>query len=283
MTEHTDRRVHLATVPNLRSLGGLSVAGGIVAPGLIFRSATLGALSPGDSDALVDLGVRRVADLRTAGERRSAPDVLPEHVAGVTFDVLGDQPNSIAASLAHIGMPGDRGRADYSPEEAAEVVRGVTEVIGEGRGLALLQDSYRHFVAADSARNAYRGFFEALTEGGEYAPTLFHCSAGKDRTGWAAAAFLLLLGADEATIMEDYLLTNTDILPMIEPMLERAAANGLDPDMLRPVLTVQPAMLEAAYEEMRARFGSIEGYFTDGLGLDESRLQVLRDRFVTAG
>lgn len=282
MTELIDRRVHLATVPNLRSLGGLPVPGGSVAHGHLFRSATLGALSEEDGRALVSLGIRRVADFRTAGERRSAHDVLPEGVAGVSFDVLGDQPNSIAASLAHIGMPGDRGDRELTPDAAAEVVRGITEVIGDGRGLALLQDSYRHFVSADSALTAYRGFYEALTEEGDYAPTLFHCSAGKDRTGWAAASFLLLLGADEETVMEDYLLTNTDILPMVEPMLARAAANGLDPDMLRPVLTVQPEMLEAAYAEMRERFGTIEAYFTTGLGLDERRLGVLRDRFVKA-
>ncbi|KIP52568.1 tyrosine-protein phosphatase [Leucobacter komagatae] len=283
MTELSDRRVHLATVPNFRSLGGLPVAGGTVAHGTIFRSATLGALSEEDSATLIDLGIRRVADLRTAGERKSAPDVLPDAIVGVSFDVLGDQPNSIAASLAHIGMPGDRGQRELSPEKAAEVVRGITETIGGGRGIALLQDSYRHFVTADSALLAYREFYSALTEEGDYAPTLFHCSAGKDRTGWAAASFLALLGADEATIVADYLLTNTDILPMIEPMLARAEAHGIDPDVLRPVLTVQPEMLEAAFDAMRASYGTIEEYFTRGLGLDAHRLEVLRDRFVSAG
>lgn len=282
MTELNSRRVHLATVPNLRSLGGLPVAGGTVAPGMIFRSATLGALSDEDSATLVDLGIRRVADFRTVGERKSAPDVLPDHVEGVVFDVLGDQPNSIAASLAHIGMPGDRGSRELSPEAAAQAAAGITEALGDGRGLALLQGSYRHFVQADSANTAYHGFFSALTEEGEYAPTLFHCSAGKDRTGWAAAAFLLLLGADEDTIMEDYLLTNVDIMPMVEPMLTKAEANGIDPDMLRPVLTVQPEMLEAAYDEMRAQYSTVENYFVTGLGLDERRLEVLRDRFISA-
>ncbi|KAM9862264.1 tyrosine-protein phosphatase [Leucobacter sp. BZR 635] len=247
---------------------------------MIFRSATLGSLSAADSATLVDLGIRRVADFRTAGERESAPDVLPDDVEGVVFDVLGDQPSSMAASLAHIGMPGDD--SEMTPEAAAAAARGIADALGEGRGIALLQDSYRQFVETDSARTAYHGFFAALTEEGEYRPTLFHCSAGKDRTGWAAAVFLLLLGADEATVLEDYLLTNVDIMPMVEPMLAKAEANGLDPEMLLPVLTVQPEMLGAALAAMRAEYGTVEEYFVRGLGLEEDRLRVLRDRFIAA-
>ncbi|GAA1318818.1 tyrosine-protein phosphatase [Leucobacter albus] len=313
MTETLDRRVPLATVPNMRTLGGLPVAGGVVADGLIFRSATLAAVAPADGEALLGLGIRRVVDFRTEGERRSAPDVLPGRVSGVALDVMGDHARDLSASLAHLGLPGtgsggaagagDGGVVDagggadagadagsgagsdaaVSREQRDLIRQQVSEVLGEGRGVKLLEESNRLMVSSESALAAYREFFMLLSEPGDYAPTLFHCTTGKDRTGWAAAAFLLLLGADEHTAMADYLQTNADILPMIEPMLERAERGGVDPALLKPVLTVHESMLQAAFDEMRARFGTIEGYFTEGLGLDAARLETLRRRFTTAG
>ncbi|TQL42836.1 protein-tyrosine phosphatase [Leucobacter komagatae] len=280
MTETLDRRIPLVTVPNLRTLGGLPVAGGTVAQGLLFRSATLGAVSPVDGEALVGLGIRRVVDFRTAGERRSAPDRLPAGVEGVDLDVLGDHARDLSASLAHLGMPGDEGRGEVTEEQLVAIRAKMSERLGDGRGVKILQDSNRLIVSSDSAITAFRGFYEALTEPGDYAPTLFHCTTGKDRTGWAAASFLLLLGADEETAMADYLQTNVDILPMIEPMLERAERNGVDSSLIKPVLTVHESMLQAAFDEMRERFGSIEGYFVRGLGLTEGRLAALADRFV---
>lgn len=283
MNEPIDRSVHLQTVPNLRTLGGLPVAGGTVAHGLLFRSATLGAVSPADGEKLKQLGIRRVFDFRTDGERESAPDLLPEGISGEALDVLGDHAQDLAASLGYIGVPGETGRGSLSAEQRTAVAQGVTEALGDGRGIELMKQSYRNIVSSDSALRAYRAFYLALAAGTEPTPSLFHCTTGKDRTGWAAASLLLLLGADEATVMADYLQTNTDILPMIEPMLATAEAAGIDPGLLLPVLTVQQEVLEAAYDEMRARFGSIEGYFADGLGLDAATLQVLRERFVTAG
>lgn len=283
MNEPIDRSVHLQTVPNLRTLGGLPVAGGTVAHGLLFRSATLGAVSPADGEKLKQLGIRRVFDFRTDGERESAPDLLPEGISGEALDVLGDHAQDLAASLGYIGVPGETGRGSLSAEQRTAVAQGVTEALGDGRGIELMKQSYRNIVSSDSALRAYRAFYWSLAAGTEPTPSLFHCTTGKDRTGWAAASLLLLLGADEATVMADYLQTNTDILPMIEPMLATAEAAGIDPGLLLPVLTVQQEVLEAAYDEMRARFGSIEGYFADGLGLDAATLQVLRERFVTAG
>lgn len=282
MTDTVDRRIPLATVPNLRTLGGLPVAGGSVADGMLFRSATLGAVSEHDGAALVDLGIRRVVDFRTAGERRSAPDRLPAGVTGVDLDVLGDHARDLSASLAHLGMPGAEGH-DITEEQLVAIRQQMTELLGDGRGVQILQDSNRLIVSSDSAIAAFRGFYEGLTTPDGYDPTLFHCTTGKDRTGWAAASFLLLVGADEETVMADYLQTNVDILPMIEPMLERAERNGVDSSLIRPVLTVHESMLQAAFDEMRERFGSIEGYFTTGLGLSDAQLAQLHDRFVTTG
>lgn len=285
MSETFDRRIQLATAPNLRSLGGLPVRDGEVIHDSLFRSATLGALSAADGESLVELGVRRVFDFRTDGERRSAPDQLPQGVEHVSLDVLGEHAGDLAASLGHIGVPGQKHGKTRPPAQVAAMISGVNEALGNGRGAAMLRDSYTKIVSSESALRAYRDFYFSLADGSgtDITPSLFHCTTGKDRTGWAAASLLLLLGADDDTVMADYLQTNTDILPMITPMLAQAEGAGIDPELLRPVLTVDPSFLDAALVEMTTRFGSVEGYFIEGLGLGEEHLRSLRSRYVSKG
>ena len=107
-------------------------------------------------------------------------------------------------------------------------------------------------------------------------PALFHCTTGKDRTGWAAAATLTLLGVSEEDVLADFLITNRDLLPALKPYFDQFASTGGDPALLRPVLGVEPAYLHAALDEMHNRFGTIEAYFTEGLGIDAEDQQSLR-------
>lgn len=142
--------------------------------------------------------------------------------------------------------------------------------------------TYRDLVTLPSALTAYHGLLTGLllsVEKGS-APALFHCTAGKDRTGWAAAAFLLMLGADEGTVFEDYLQTNADLLPAWEPMLARAEAAGLERDQLLAAMGARPEYLRAAIEQVNESFGSITGYATTGLGLTEADLDRLRQTYL---
>ena len=99
-------------------------------------------------------------------------------------------------------------------------------------------------------------------------------------TGWAAASLLLLLGADEQTVRDDYLQSNTDLLPALQPLFDLAAAQGITADLLLPVLGVRESYLDAALDQVDSRFGSIEGYFTTGLGLNSGTLDALRSRLI---
>jgi protein-tyrosine phosphatase len=87
------------------------------------------------------------------------------------------------------------------------------------------------------------------------------------RSGWAAAATLLLLGVSQDDVFSDYELTNRDLVPALKPVLEYFRAVGGDPDLLKPVLGVDPDYLRASLDEMHQHFGSIDSYFADGLGL----------------
>ena len=259
-----DRRVVLSTAPNMRDLGGLPVAGGVFASGQVFRSASLAELSDADRRAISDLGVGTVYDLRTEDERAAEPDRLPESTRLVHLDVLADGKLSVAAVIGKLrGAPG-----------------AVNELLGDGAVQQMLTESYRDFIRLLSALAAYRDLFLGLADPARDGAALFHCTAGKDRTGWAAASLLMLFGADEETVHADYLQTNDDLLPAFAPLIEAAAAQGVDPELLKAAFGVQASYLDATLEEIEARYGTLEGYFSRGLSLDDETLVALRERFV---
>ena len=109
---------------------------------------------------------------------------------------------------------------------------------------------------------------------------LYHCTTGKDRTGWATAVLFRLLGVPEDQILEEYLLTNTELLPMVQPWMDQFAAGGGDPQLLMPILGVQESYLEAAFAQMEESYGSVEDYLTNGLGLSPEVIDALRERLV---
>lgn len=259
-----DRRVLLASAPNMRDLGGLPVDGGVVRRGQVFRSASVGRLSGDDQRALTDLGVVTVYDLRTARERAREPDRLPGSARSVHLDVLADDQED--ATTGVVIMSGD--------------ARKVADVLGDGRARAIMEQSYRKFVRLGSARTAYTAFFEGLADGSRNGAALFHCATGKDRTGWAAAVLLRLLGAGRDAVNADYLQTNTDLLPALQPVLDKAAADGVDPDLLLPILGVRQSYLDAADEEVEAEFGGFDAYIGEGLSLDDAVIGALQRRFV---
>lgn len=266
MTTALDRRVPLDSAPNLRDLGGLAAADGVVRPGEVYRSATLARLGGADLTTFADLRIATVYDLRTADERTAAPDHLPAGVRIMGLDVLADSAQDVAASVG----------------ELVTDPRALAATLGEGRGIALMVESYRSIVSLPSALAAYRGFYLDLVDPQRVGSALFHCTTGKDRTGWAAASLLLLLGVDESAVRDDYLQTNTDLLPALLPIIDAAAEKGVDTSLLMPVLGVRGEYLDAAFEEVRARYGDILGYARDGLGLDAAQLTALRQRFVDA-
>ncbi|WP_078701229.1 tyrosine-protein phosphatase [Aeromicrobium choanae] len=259
MTSRSDPS-RLASAPNLRDLGGWPVrGGGTVRRGEVYRSAGLGRVTPEDLTVVTGLGLRAVYDLRTVAERDLHPDVLPIGVDAVALDVLADSSQNAAASIDELlGDP-----------------VAISAVLADGRATDLLAEAYRDIVRLDSARHAYGELFTRLADGARR-PALFHCTTGKDRTGWAAAVLLLLLGVDEEHVRADYLRTNDDLLPALQPMLDDFAGRGGDPELLLPVLGVRGEYLDAALAQLRTEHDSVEDYVRNGLGVAGSALDALR-------
>jgi protein-tyrosine phosphatase len=259
-SEKPGSSIPIASLPNLRDLGGWATRdGGTVRRGQVFRSTALHALTGEDVALFGNLGIRTVYDLRTEAEKLEQPDRVPDGVEYGEIDVMADSSGAAPTqTMKVLGNP-----------QAAE------ELLGGGRAEQGFIESYREFVTLPSARSGYRRLFTELADP-QHRPGLFHCTTGKDRTGWAAAALLLLVGVSEDDVMDDYLLTNAQLLPHLQPVLDQFAAAGGDPDVLLPVLGVEAEYLEASLGEMRAQYGTIKQYFTDGLQIDAPTQSALR-------
>ncbi|MFZ2172642.1 MAG: tyrosine-protein phosphatase [Rhodococcus sp. (in: high G+C Gram-positive bacteria)] len=258
--------IPLTSVPNLRDVGGYPTEDGAkVRTGVYYRSTDLSRVTDVDVRLLQGLGIRTVYDLRTAGEREAAPDKVPAGARTVALDVLADKGmRSIPAQMLQV-------IADPMIAEHA---------LGGGKAVEYFEGSYRDFVLMPSAIASYRMMFADLAEQNT-TPALVHCTTGKDRTGWATAALLLLLGVPEDDVFRDYLLTNELLLPTFTKVFEKFAAQGGDPALLEPVLGVRRHYLEVSLAVMRAEFGTVENYFTAGLGLDIGIQAALRERMIT--
>ena len=256
------QNIPIPTIPNLRDLGGWATPTGKVRRGLLYRSAEFSKLAGEDAAAFGTLGIRSVYDFRTEPERAAQPNVVPAGVEYVVLDILADSTNAAPAQILKVlGDP-----------------KGAQELLGGNKAAAMFEAGYREIVSLSSALTGYRQFFTDIGKK-EHRPAVFHCTTGKDRTGWGAAALLLLLGVGEEDVYRDYLLTNA-LLPAMQPMIEKFTSIGGDPDLLTPVLGVAKPYLAAGITEMQTKFGTIDGYFSAGLGLDRATIENLKTTYV---
>lgn len=266
MTQHlpgTGRTIPLASLPNLRDLGGIPAGQAITARGQVYRSTALDRITDPDLYRLTGLGLRTVVDLRSQGERERFPDRLPDGVTYLTRDVLADANGTDPAIL---------GRIMTDP-------LGTGSLLANGRSQQFMITAYEDIVRLPSARASYRDLLTTFADPAS-GPLLFHCTTGKDRTGWAAAILLLIAGATLDDVMADYLQTNVDLGPAVAPILDRYGQLGGDPESLRPLLSVQAEFLDAALTAMAADFGDLSGYLNVGLGLTDDQVAAVRDRML---
>jgi protein-tyrosine phosphatase len=256
------------TVANLRDLGGTPLPGGrSVRSGLLFRSGQLDRMDAASDPSVAALGLRTVVDFRTRAEREARPDRLPEGGRLLLADVLADQVDSgrmpAAARLRRL-------LADPAVAERE---------LGGGRGGEMFADIYRTFVTTDSARSSYRAFLNEVADP-DAGPLLFHCTAGKDRTGWAATVVLTLLGATQEVVEAEYLSVNAAVREAFAPLVEGFTLQGGQPETALSIIGVVPEYLAAALDEVDARYGSMEKYVREGLGVTSAALERIRERLI---
>jgi len=246
------RTLPVAGTRNLRDLGGYTTADGrTVKPGRLFRSAELVNLTPADQQYLRDR-VHVIADLRTTDERITSPTPAIDGVHNVHLPVFEQK--------------GHDNNITRAVEAAAK---------GELEDAPMLGIN-REFVTSEQASQAYRDLVEHVLEAPEDKAVLWHCTAGKDRTGIGAVIFLAALGVDEDTIFEDYLETNEHLAEHVENIVN-AIEDTTEADVIRSFWVARREYLEAAFDEMRIQYGSVDGYLREALGIDDVKRAALRE------
>jgi protein-tyrosine phosphatase len=229
---------------NFRDLGGYRTADGrTVRHRAVFRSAHLGTLTDEDRAALSKLGVRTIVDLRGVNEAAETPHLID----GVACRVVG----------AHIEPQlGDKIRVAVADGSATPHLM-----------MQYLTDHYRDYPRRCAP--GFRTLFATLSDG-THRPLVFHCTAGKDRTGFASALLLTLLGVPWDTVMDDYLRTNDLWTGHIGRYTE------LDIDTRAAIVEARTPYLEAAFDVVRQDFGGPEVFAEKALGLDAKARERLR-------
>jgi len=243
------RLLPLSNTLNSRDMGGYTTADGrMVKWGMLFRSDSLANLDEADLAYLEKLQLSAVTDFRGDSERAEAPDRLPQQSPAIAYRTLAI--NNPAVDVAELG------RKFYSGQlSQAELV-----ALTDRRG----------YINDAAISHMWGQWVRDLAEPGAL-PHLFHCTAGKDRTGFAAAIVLLTLGVSRDDVMQDFLLSNEYLAAKIEDNVQKIQAHSaaeVDADVLRQVIGVSPKSLEGAIQAMEANYGSIDGYIEQGLGID---------------
>jgi len=236
--------------------------------GILFRSSRLSGLRDGVGPALVALGVTDVFDLRTAAEVASRPDRLPPGVTLTVANVLADRPHGGAVAVGTLA----RSRMD------PEAIEAVNAAVGGGRARDLMLETYRDFAGLPSALHGFGQVLRGVTRAN--GASIVHCTAGKDRSGWAVAVMQLACGVRTDDVVADYLLSNQAMSDAYGPLLEQFADAGGDADALASILYVEPDYLDAGVSALHSAFGDLEGYLEAGLGLDAVDVALLRDRLL---
>jgi len=250
---------------NFRDLGGYETLDGrSVKWGLAYRSGVMDGLTDSDYDYISGLGISVVCDFRASQERASEPtDWRGGDIEYITFaDPSAEE--DMSKSFASVLM---------DPDVTAEKVRD------------MFISSYRsmHHTYAP----AYAEMFDNLANGS--LPLAFNCSAGKDRTGVAAALLLSALGVPRETVVEDYALSEkvVDFMAEFEVGLSDSDRESpyaflfqLPPEVIRPLMRTEPAYIEATLDAIEAQHGSIIAFIQGELGVDDDELARIRERLL---
>lgn len=243
----------IESVSNFRdvagSAGGLPLSdGALMAQGVVYRSGRLRDLSTKDRAALVRIGLSDIFDLRTEEVATRSPD--PE-IDGVDYHLI-----NLYALYSKI-------TPTFTNTEEA---------------LAERREINRDFVAAPEQRARTAAVLRGIANAP--GPVIVHCTEGKDRTGWIAALLQLIAGADEDVVVKEYLLSNDYRRDLIEEAVAetRLTKGTMSAEIARLQLEVDAAYLSAGLEELVARYGHLQGFLTQGLGLESREIDALRSK-----
>ncbi|MBB1069571.1 tyrosine-protein phosphatase [Limosilactobacillus sp. RRLNB_1_1] len=246
---------------NFRDLGGYpTVDGHTTKWQRLLRTGSLAQLGQDDLKVLDAIPVTIDVDLRAPDEVKKAPDRVP-------------------ATAAYYHLPvfqSDETDASHSDEEIA------AQMQKPGNGYHHMIDVYQRMTTVNSAKQAYQDLFKLLLSN-KHGALLFHCTAGKDRTGMASFLILSALGVEQKVIIEDYLLTNTVTQEFRNNWLQEMRDNGASEELVTnraALASVAPDYINTAIKNINQNYGNVDHYLNEYLGITPAEIKELRELYL---
>lgn len=241
----------MQSIRNFRDLGNIKGRFGKVKPKKLLRG---GPLYDINQDDLINLtnhhNLKTVVDFRNKHERDFEPNVVLDGVKTLNLLVMADKEEEKTPSTSQTTS------SDF------------------------MYDIYREFVLSDRSLKTYKTFIETIAQRSNEGSIYFHCTAGKDRTGFAAALILKLLGVSDEDIFKDFLETNKNIEKDKASLLKSIQTfhpfDETDENLLYDVLGVQRAYLEASFDIIQEKYGNFDNFIKDGLNIDQITIETLK-------
>jgi protein-tyrosine phosphatase len=248
-----ERKVNLQGAFNFRDLGGYKTTDGkTVRWGKLFRGEELGHLTDADIKIVQSMGIKSNVDYRTDAEVNAMPDPVIPGITNIRTDAGNAGSTADLMSMIASGQMKDAATA-------------VQMMAGFNKQMV---DSPKFYVQ----------LMELLNDPNNIG-LLQHCTAGKDRTGLGSAIILLALGVDEKTVMDDYLLSNVYRAEANKKAVDAVRAQVKDENVVAAIsamMGVQKEFLQAAIDEMKNKYGSIDAFLEKGLGITKQERAKLK-------
>ena len=257
-------RIELDGMSNTRDLGGMTGADGRrIKKGLLYRSGKLIDATASDLEWVREhAGI--VVDFRNEWECEEKPDPVIDGVRQVYISAYGERVLGITRDSRSDQQVRENSGLNMDPDAA----------------LLYMMNAYRNFILKEHTLDAYRQFIR-LTVDNEDRGIIFHCTAGKDRSGFAAILLQEILGVSRQDIYDDYMLSNTYIIGEVNAMIERGEA--VHPGCARALeyyYIAFPEFLNAMYDTAAEHYGSFEGYIRNGIKISDADIRALREKYL---
>ena len=252
---NTSKHIEMNKLNNLRDLGGIRTADEhVIKENRLYRSGQLFFADPEDIKKLKELGISKIFDLRSGNERIEKPDPR-----------IADEEN--------IHLPIIR-----------EIFAGITRDVKKdpSYGIRYMEDTYLNMVSDEYSVSQYAAFLKAVAEN-ENGAILWHCTAGKDRAGFATVLLLEILGVSRQDIMEDYLETNGYLHEEMEAiirMLRKKMDLGEAEDVIMNFFGARAEYLDMIYKYVEEHNGDMAGFIRDAMGISDEEKARIREKYL---
>lgn len=251
----SERRIPLDKQPNLRDIGGLETKDGRrVKWGKIYRSGKLSDLDKGDRALLTNLGIKTVCDFRSDVEQEKHPNNLPSGIRYIRYPI------------------GEKDGKSFQKLKKDVLKKRLKGKDAEQTFVKLME------LFADSVSSHFQPVVDLLLDEGNE-PLIYHCSGGKDRTGYMSIVLLAAMDVDMKTIRQDYLLSNYYRQKANQKKIRQARLIGLDQETLEYLFIVRDSYFDSVINTINDRYGDMDNYLEKKFGLTRAIRDQLKEKY----